>query len=1207
LHIPPNTVLRGEDGKPVTHVSITPIPVDRPPFPLPTNFIVPIYFTVQPGGAYVQTAGTGLNGAWLVYPNYRHASPGQRVQFYQYDPDEKGWYIYGMGTVTTNGAQVQPDVTTRLYAFTGAMFNDGTPAPADGQTPAGPPRKDPIDPSTGLFIMSKTDLYLPDVIPLALTRTYDSGDGYARPFGRSMTHPYAMFLHSEQQYQQVDLILPAGGKIHFVRTSAGTGYADAVFVHQETATTSATPTVFYKSVITWNGNGWNLTLTDGTVYVFGEVAPLQAIRDRYGNTVTIAHASGQTGNVTQVTSPNGRWISFTYNASNQVTQATDNIGRVVAYTYDANGNLSTVTDPASGVTTYTYDASNNLATIKDGRNIVYLTNQYQNGRVSSQTLADPSSTTTLSYTVDGSGNITQTTITDPLGHVEQLTFNANHYIVTDVVALGAPEARTTTTERQAGSNLVTAVTDGLSRRTVYTYDASGHVLTVTQLAGTSDAVTTTFTYEPQFGQLATVTDPMNHTWTRSYDSLGRPTSTMDPLTHQMTIAMSPLGQVTSVTDALQHTSQFGYAGGDLTSITNPVNAVQQRFVDAAGRVIAVTDPLGRQTRVLSDKLNRVTAVTDALGGQTSLAYDPNSNLLTLTDALSHTTAYGYDASDQVATRTDPLQQMASYQYDQNGNLTQTSDRKRQVTNYQYDALDRLTLVTYADMSTIQFVYDAGNRVTQIIDSTAGSIARIYDGLDRLMSETTSEGSVSYTYDSDGRRVTMTVAGQTTLNYVFDNANRLTSITQGALVVAFTSDDANRRKTVTYPNGIIATYGYDEANRLTSLSYSAGQTVLGDLTYTYSVTGNRTSVGGSLARTGIPQPVTGANYDAANRPTPESGVWLTYDANGNLTSDGTTTYTWNARNQLAGLSGGVSASFQYDGVGRRRGKTVSSTTTFLYDGLNLVQELTSGGTPTANLLTGLGIDETFARTDSGGTSVLLRDTLGNTLALADASGVVKTSYTYEPFGATTTSGAASANAQQYTGRENDDTGLEFYRARYYSPRLQRFLSEDPLGPAGGINLYAYVFNNPLGWTDPLGLQLKNLNPDPMLVKLENDSDGFKWAAPAVNGVAGHIDEPIDGVRLPNGDWYKVLNGTTVTVQSDGSVTRTGGPWNWVPDGPDWPGLTDHFPGEKREPGWTDRHSDWKYPPNDPNRDPDRNKDPNRPPKSGRKDPPDVNKG
>jgi RHS repeat-associated protein len=964
---------------------------------------------------------------------------------------------------------VSPDPTTRLYAFTGAMFNDGTPTPAAGQTPAGPPRKDPIDPSTGLFILSKTDLYLPDVIPLALTRTYDSGDGYARPFGRGMTHPYAMFLHSEQQYQQVDLILPAGGKIHFVRTSSGTGYADAVFVHQETATTSATPTAFYKSVITWNGSGWNLTLTDGTVYVFGELAPLQAIRDRYGNTVTITHASGQTGNVTQVTSPNGRWISFTYNASNQITQATDNIGRVVAYTYDANGNLSTVTDPANGVTTYTYDASNNLATIKDGRNIVYLTNQYQNGRVSSQTLADPSSTTTLSYTVDGSGNITQTTITDPLGQVEQLTFNANHYIVTDVEALGAPEARTTTMERQAGNNLVTAVTDGLSRRTEYTYDGLGHMLTVKRLTGTPDAVTTTFTYEPQFGQLATVTDPMNHTWTLGYDSLGRLTSATDPLTHQTTIGMNTLGQVISTTDPLQHTAQFGYTGGDLTSLTNPVNAVQRRFVDAAGRVIAVTDPLGRQTRVFFDKLNRLTAVTDALGGQTSLAYDPNSNLLTLTDALSHATAYGYDANNRVATRADPLQQMASYQYDQNSNLTQVTDRKGQITGSQYDALDRRTHVTFADTSTIAYTYDAGDRITQIVDSTNGTITRTFDGLDRLTQETTPQGTVNYTYDADSRRATMTVAGQTAVSYAYDDAHRLTSITQGATTVSLAYDDANRRSTLTYPNGIVATYGYDNANRLTSLTYTLGVTTLGGLTYTYDAAGQRTSVSGTWARTGLPTALASATYDAANRMATREATPFSYDLNGNLTGDGTTTYTWNPRNQLTGLSGGASASLRYDGIGRRQGKTIDSTVTnFLFDGLNLVQELTSAGTPNANLLTGSNIDETFTRTDGVGTSSLLADALRSTLALADTSATVQTQYTYEPFGATTSSGASTSNAIQYSGRENDTADLHYYRARYYNSSVDRFLSEDPIGFEGGANLYAYVQDDPVNLVDSLGL-------------------------------------------------------------------------------------------------------------------------------------------
>jgi len=170
-----------------------------------------------------------------------------------------------------------------------------------------------------------------------------------------------------------------------------------------------------------------------------------------------------------------------------------------------------------------------------------------------------------------------------------------------------------------------------------------------------------------------------------------------------------------------------------------------------------------------------------------------------------------------------------------------------------------------------------------------------------------------------------------------------------------------------------------------------------------------------------------------------------------------------------LTGGTAASFAYDGIARRRSKTVGGTTTsFLYDGSNFVQELTSGA-PTANLLTGLDIDETFTRTDAGGANALLIDALGSALALADASGTVQTQYTFGPFGATTASGVTSANALQFAGRENDGTGLYNNRARYYSPGLQRFISEDPIGLAGRqLDLYAYVSDDPVNLADPSGL-------------------------------------------------------------------------------------------------------------------------------------------
>jgi len=148
----------------------------------------------------------------------------------------------------------------------------------------------------------------------------------------------------------------------------------------------------------------------------------------------------------------------------------------------------------------------------------------------------------------------------------------------------------------------------------------------------------------------------------------------------------------------------------------------------------------------------------------------------------------------------------------------------------------------------------------------------------------------------------------------------------------------------------------------------------------------------------------------------------------------------------------------------------SITQFEYEGLNPVQEL-DGANPanvTANLLTGLGIDERFSRTDSSGAMDFLTDTLGSTLALADATGTVQTQYTYDPFGGTSSSGG-SANSYQFTGRENDTTGLQFSRSRYYSPSLQRFISQDPIGFADGdANLYAYVSNDPANLIDPLGL-------------------------------------------------------------------------------------------------------------------------------------------
>jgi len=270
--------------------------------------------------------------------------------------------------------------------------------------------------------------------------------------------------------------------------------------------------------------------------------------------------------------------------------------------------------------------------------------------------------------------------------------------------------------------------------------------------------------------------------------------------------------------------------------------------------------------------------------------------------------------------------------------------------------------------------------------------------------------------------------------------------------------------------VVTEYSYDAASRLVGQTFKNGGTTLGALTYGYDASGSRVSTGGIWARTGLPSTVASATYDAANQQTAFAGATQTFDLDGNLTGDGTNTYTWDARNRLASLSGpSLSASFAYDPLGRRTSKTINGTETrFHYDALTPVQEITSAGGVIANLLTGAGIDEYFARADAGGTRSHLTDLLGSTVAELDASVTSQAEYTYEPFGQTALTGS-SGNAFRYTGREDDGTALYYYRARYYHPALQRFISEDPMGFEGDdTNLFAYVRNDPLALTDPAGL-------------------------------------------------------------------------------------------------------------------------------------------
>ena len=635
---------------------------------------------------------------------------------------------------------------------------------------------------------------------------------------------------------------------------------------------------------------------------------------------------------------------------------------------------------------------------------------------------------------------------------------------------------------------------------------------------------TNIVYELVFNQPTAITDALGHTTTITYDSFGNPLTVSDAQGNADIMTYNSAGQLLTRTDPLGHTTSSTYnARGLPETVTDPLGRTTTLAYDLAGRVTATTDPAGRISGSVYDSLNRVTQTTAADGGITQYGYDFNGDLLTLTDPNSHARSWTYDARRRVRTATDALGRSMSVNYDGQGNVVSRTRKDGTLITYGYDVLNRVKQINLPALANgvptdiVRMSYDPVGNVTAMSDNDS-TIGNTFDALSRLTQTTqtsTSPVSLAYTYDIMNRRATMAdTVGNTT--YSYDELNRLISLTDPAgRSFTFGFDTARRPVAMTLANGVNASMSYDMADQLLSLAYTKGSTTVASAGYQYNLTGTRSSearedgntrsfgydavdrVLSSINSTLPPSrnesfgydvegnwTINGRVHDAMDELTSDSTYDYSYDAEGNLAqklnrtnSADVTNYTYDARNRLVQVISPLGTSiYAYDATGRRITRSVNGATTrYILDGQNVRLELDG-----ANVLkaanTHAGLDNLLVR-DDGSAKFLQRDGLGSTTAITDASGNVIERYRYSAFGKlevlnpdfSAKTGNVPVLAYTYTGREwEPEAALYFNRARFYDPSLGRFISRDPLGENGSVNLYGYVGNGPLNGIDPLGL-------------------------------------------------------------------------------------------------------------------------------------------
>jgi RHS repeat-associated protein len=625
-------------------------------------------------------------------------------------------------------------------------------------------------------------------------------------------------------------------------------------------------------------------------------------------------------------------------------------------------------------------------------------------------------------------------------------------------------------------------TDSSRTATVYTYDSLYRLISVVGPNGER----TEWSYEPVWQNVSEVRwlDGSGK-WqkqTFAYDTAGRVQSTTNALGETAVTTYDKLNRPVQVVDA-ERVLEFDYTGLDLTAVTVPGGNKYSYRYNALGWLESETFPDGKSRSVTYNIDGLVTGQTDRRGRTVALQYDPAHRVTSAladgqtTNNASITIAYppAYTAGAKIVLQNGEVQE--SFAFGNDGSIASTTyamgSRSYVIDRIldAYNGWEQTGIDIHGYYGTAHQHTDFVRYETERNPADPALLSAFH--IDDYDPSTYTMKRTSLAFDTSGRHIKTTFANSVVQQNTYNNLGLRTFTTftpASSLSASYEYDALGRLKSRGATGQSTKVYHYDRYARLQYFQRSnwhptAGWVAAYDEHWSYDLAGNRYNKGGTIEPN-------------SNRYLTYDGYSLEYDPEGNLTRRYKAGYEqrleWNALGQLSSVTtNGTTVTYGYTPSGLRFRRTAGGTSRYYvyFDG-DLLLELGNDGLPVRRYVHLPGTDkplsviETVAGVER--TYYFALDHPGHVLALMNSSGAVTATYDYLPFGAETTA-ASDGQPLRFMARELDfSTGLYYVRNRWYDPALARFVSEDPIGLAGGLNTYAYVDNDPVNRRDPSGL-------------------------------------------------------------------------------------------------------------------------------------------